>query len=43
VVPSARVAQLAAQLGFEHVIVAANAGTEATLTALCALTRGVAG
>lgn len=42
-VPSARVAQLAAELGFERVIVAANAGTEATLTALCAPTRGVAG
>jgi uroporphyrinogen-III synthase len=41
-VPSARVAQLAAELGFERVIVAANAGTEATLTALRALTRGVA-
>lgn len=42
-VPSERVAQLAAELGFERVIVAANAGTEATLTALRALTRGVAG
>jgi uroporphyrinogen-III synthase len=42
VVPSARVAQLAEELGFERVIVAANAGTEATLTALCVLTRGVA-
>jgi uroporphyrinogen-III synthase len=42
-VPSERVAQLAAELGFERVIVAANAGTEATLTALCAPTRGVAG
>jgi uroporphyrinogen-III synthase len=42
VVPSERVAQEASELGFERVIVAANAGTEATLTALYALTRGVA-
>jgi uroporphyrinogen-III synthase len=41
-VPSERVAREASELGFERVIVAANAGTEATLAALCALTRGVA-
>lgn len=41
-VPSERVARQAEELGFERVIVAANAGTEATLTALCALTREVA-
>jgi uroporphyrinogen-III synthase len=41
-VPSERVARQAEELGFERVIVAANAGTEATLTALCALARGVA-
>jgi uroporphyrinogen-III synthase len=35
-VPSARVASLAAEAGFARVLVAANAGTEATLAALCA-------
>lgn len=36
-VPSERVAQLAAELGFRRAIVAANAGTEATLETLRAL------
>lgn len=37
VVPSARVAESARDLGFERVVVAANAGTEATLAALLTL------